>query len=191
MYSTSPVPQQETASGRRVAWNTSGSVESVAKPTSWNRWKTGRCASAPASNVPSQPFFPTRPRSPSRPDPTDLTRKMARRHYTAGHLASGRSVRKKVRAQTRRSTHPLCHPERNRRWSEGPAVPSVPYRREAPLNQCRSANSSTLKSSVPRRLALIRHGRLTNELHRLAPVLSPQSAPANVDELHQHLHAIA
>jgi hypothetical protein len=27
------------------------------------------------------------------------------------------------------------HPERNRPWSEGPAVPIVPYRREALLKQ--------------------------------------------------------
>jgi hypothetical protein len=94
MYSTSPVPQQETPSGRRVAWNTSGSVESVAKPTFWNRWKTGPCASVRASNAPSRPFFPTRCPSPSHPEP--LRKKMARRALTAGHLASGRLVAPRI-----------------------------------------------------------------------------------------------
>jgi hypothetical protein len=28
-----------------------------------------------------------------------------------------------------------CHPERNRKWSEGSASSSVQHRREAPLNQ--------------------------------------------------------
>jgi hypothetical protein len=43
-----------------------------------------------------------------------------------------------------------CHPERNRRWSEGPALPFVQYRREAPLNQSELLGSEKAQKAATR-----------------------------------------